>query len=109
VSIMKEDANDKLTSSSYSGTGTAVGSSVGMLMVINAIFSLGNGITVYTPAPTPPAVAGLEMGLGLRTIIDLFSSLWSSHAQSNGQVRKYHCSSKKNKQHNKMEKRLKNR
>ena len=43
---MKEDANDKLTSSSYSSM--AVGSSVGMLMVIGAIFSLCNGITVDT-------------------------------------------------------------
>ena len=32
-SIMKEDANDKLTSSSYLNTGTAVSSSVGMLVV----------------------------------------------------------------------------
>ena len=76
-------------------------------MVIDAIFSLGNGITVDTPVPALSAAAGLEMGLGLRTVIDLFSSLWSSHAQSNGQVRKYHCSSEKNKRHNKMKKRLK--
>jgi len=47
-----------------------------MLVVIGAIFSLGNGITVDTPAPVPSAAAGLEIGLGLRTVIDPSSSLW---------------------------------
>jgi len=46
-------------------------------MVIGAIFSLGNDITVDTPAPAPSAAAGLKLGLGLRTVIDLSSSLWS--------------------------------
>jgi len=50
-------------------------------MVIGAIFSVGNGITVDTPAPS--AAAGLKLRLGLQTIIDLSSSLWSSRAQSN--------------------------
>jgi len=36
-----------------------------MLVVIGAIFSLSNGITVDTPAPVPSAAAGLEIGLGL--------------------------------------------
>ena len=51
-----EDANDKLTSSSYSSTDTAVSSSVSLLMVIGAVLSLGNGITVDTPAPATPSL-----------------------------------------------------
>jgi len=75
----------KMTSSSYSSTDTAVGCGVSMPMVIGAIFSLGNGITVYTPAPTLSAAAGLKLRLGLQTTTDQSSSLWSSHAQSNDQ------------------------